>query len=178
MRGSAGLLVVGLVAALAVLPAALAEAPMAPEEEGFVRLSANLPHAPSEALPPDVLDPIESGKPLLLDLMINAPLTPSLRGPDGTYAQPESCTYGVVEASAVSVPTGSNHMLIHAELGSPVNHPANLLACEYDPSQIMELTPGVRWRLKGCFLPHAVSIPTATLWQLNPLPASACGIGD
>lgn len=178
MRGSAGLLGLGLVVALAALPAAFAEAPIAPEEAGFVRLSASLPHAPSEGLPPEVLDPIEEGKPLLLDLMINAPLTPSLRQPDGTYALAESCDFGVVEASAVSVPTGSYHMLINAELGSPASHPASLLSCEYDPSQMTETSPGVRWRLKGCFLPHAVSIPTATLWQLNPLPASACGIGD
>lgn len=174
MRGPAAFFGLVLVSAFA----AVAEPPEQSGEPGFVTLSANLPHAPSEGLPPDVLDPIEDGKPLLLDLMINTPLMPSLRQPDGTYATAESCDYGVVDASAVSVPTGSNHMLIHAELGSPVSHPANLLACEYDASQIMELTPGVRWRLKGCFLPHAVSIPTATLWQLNPLPASACGIGD
>ena len=174
MRGSAAFFGLALVSAFA----AVAEPPEQSAEPGFVTLSANLPHAPSEGLPPDVLDPIEDGKPLLLDLMINTPLTPSLRQPDGSYATAESCDYGVVDASAVSVPTGSNHMLIHAEVGSPVSHPANLLACEYDASQIMELTPGVRWRLKGCFLPHAVSIPTATLWQLNPLPASACGIGD
>lgn len=178
MRVSAKLLLPGIVAALVLMPAALAEAPAPKAPESFVRLSANLPHAPSEGLPPEVLDPIEEGKPLLLDLMINAPLTPSLRQPDGTFALSESCDYGVVEASAVSVPTGSNHMLVNAELGTHVSHPANLLACEYDPGQITEMSPGVRWRLKGCFLPHQVSIPTAILWQLNPLPASVCGIGD
>jgi hypothetical protein len=38
--------------------------------------------------------------------------------------------------------------------------------------------PGTVYRLRGCFLPQSVSIPTAVQWVLNPLPASACGLGD
>lgn len=144
----------------------------------FVALTATLPHAPSEGLAPSVLDPIEEGAPLLLDLTLLPPLTPSIRQPGGTYALAESCDFGVVEAGAVSLPTGSYHMLIHAELGTPSANPASLLSCEYDASLMSDDTPGVGWRLRGCFLPQAVSIPTATLWALSPLPASACGIGN
>ncbi len=144
----------------------------------FVALTATLPHAPSEGLPPAVLDPIVEGTPLLLDLALLPPLTPSIRQTDGTYALSESCDFGVVEAGGVSLPTGSYHMLINAELGAPASNPASLLSCEYDPSLMSEDSPGARWRLRGCFLPQSVSIPTATLWALNPLPASACGIGN
>lgn len=147
-------------------------------EPPYTVLTATVPHAPSEGLPPSVLDPIEEGKPLLLDLTLMPPLTPSIRQGDGSYAFAESCDHGVVEAGAVSLPTGSNYMLIHAELGNAPTNPASLLSCEYDPSLITEESPGARWRLRGCFLPQAVSIPTATLWRLSPLPASACGIGN
>lgn len=158
-------------------PATLAmPAPTPPAR--FVALTATLPHGPSEGLPPAVLDPIEEGAPLLLDLTLLPPLTPSIRQPDGTYALAETCDFGVVEAAAVSLPTGSYHMLINAELGTPATHPASLFSCEYDASLMTEDSPGARWRLRGCFLPQAVSIPTATLWALSPLPASACGIGN
>ncbi len=158
-------------------PAAALIAPAAPAAR-YVSLEATLPHAPSEGLPPEVLDPIIEGTPLKLDLMLLPPLTPSLRQSDGTYALAETCEFGVVDAGAVSLPTGSYHMLINAELGSPSANPASLLSCEYDPSLMTEESPGASWRLRGCFLPQAVSIPTAVLWSLSPLPASACGIGD
>lgn len=144
----------------------------------YVSLEATLPHAPSEGLPPEVLDPILEGTPLKLDLTLLPPLTPSIRQADGTYALAEACDFGVVEAGAVSLPTGSYHMLINAELGSPSANPASLLSCEYGASLMTEESPGASWRLRGCFLPQAVSIPTAVLWSLSPLPASACGIGD
>ena len=166
----------------AASPPARTSAPLAPAEASpaarFVALTATLPHAPSEGLPPSVLDPIVEGTPLLLDLTLLPPLTPSIRQTDGTYALAESCDFGVVEAGAVSLPTGSYHMLINAELGAPAANPASLLSCEYDPGLMTEGAPGAKWRLRGCFLPQSVSIPTATLWALNPLPASACGIGN
>jgi hypothetical protein len=158
-------------------PAAALIAPAAPAAS-YVSLEATLPHAPSEGLPPEVLDPIIEGTPLKLDLTLLPPLTPSVRQSDGTYSLAEACEFGVVDAGAVSLPTGSYHMLINAELGSPSANPASLLSCEYDPSLMTEESPGASWRLRGCFLPQAVSIPTAVLWSLSPLPASACGIGD
>ena len=158
-------------------PVAALSAPAAPAAR-YISLEATLPHAPSEGLPPEVLDPIAEGTPLKLDLTLLPPLTPSIRQADGTYTLSESCDFGVVEAGAVSLPTGSYHMLINAELGSPSANPASLLSCEYDASRMTEDSPGARWRLRGCFLPQAVSIPTAMLWSLSPLPASACGIGD
>jgi hypothetical protein len=158
--------------------AALAQDASVTSSPRYVTLTATLPHAPSEGLPPSVLDPITEGAPLLLDLTLLPPLTPSIRQADGKFALAESCDFGVVEAGAVSLPTGSYHMLINAELGAPAATPASLLSCEYDASLMTEESPGAKWRLRGCFLPQAVSIPTATLWALNPLPASACGIGN
>lgn len=152
--------------------------PSAAPTAAFVALTATLPHGPSEGLPPSVLDPIREGTPLQLDLTLLPPLTPSIRQADGTYALAESCDFGVVEAGAVSLPTGSYHMLINAELGTPSANPASLLSCEYDPGLMTEDSAGASWRLRGCFLPQAVSIPTAMLWSLSPLPASACGIGN
>ncbi|KCZ96910.1 putative lipoprotein [Hyphomonas polymorpha PS728] len=152
--------------------------PAPPPPARFVALTATLPHGPSEGLPPSVLDPIQEGAPLRLDLTLLPPLIPSIRQPDGTYVLAESCDFGVVEAGAVSLPTGSYHMLINAELGTPSANPASLLSCEYDPALMSDDSPGASWRLRGCFLPQAVSIPTATLWALSPLPASACGIGN
>jgi len=159
-------------------PVAALAAPMPAAGASFVALTATLPHGPSEGLPPSVLDPIVEGTPLLLDLTLLPPLTPSIRQPDGTYALAGTCDFGVVEAGAVSLPTGSYHMLVNAELGTPAANPASLFSCEYDPALMTEDSPGARWRLRGCFLPQSVSIPTATLWALTPLPASACGIGN
>ncbi len=159
-------------------PAALAVPAPPPPAARFVAVTATLPDAASEGLPPAVLDPIEEGEPLLLDLTLMPPLTPSSRQADGTYSLLEACDFGVVEAEAVSLPTGSFHMLVNAELGTPATNPASLFSCEYDASLMTEDSPGAKWRLRGCFLPQSVSIPTATLWALSPLPASACGIGN
>lgn len=144
----------------------------------FVALTAVLPDPASGGLPPGVLDPMAERVPVLLDLTLLPPLTPSSRKADGTYSLLESCEFGAVEAEAVSLPTGSFHMLLNAELGTPGANPASLFSCEYDASLLTEDSPGAKWRLRGCFLPQAVSIPTATLWELKPLPAGACGIGN
>ncbi len=69
-------------------------------------------------------------------------------------------------------------MLLDVRLGTPESHPSNLLSCEYDTAFLTDESVGEVWRLRGCFLPQSVSIPTAVQWVLNPLPASACGIGD
>lgn len=160
------------------LPFALVATAQEKPADSALQLTATLPHAPSEGLPPAVLDELTDGRPVLLDLTLMPPLTPSLKQADGMYVLAESCDFGVVEAGIVSVPTGSYHMLLDVALGSREQHPANLFSCEYDPGLMTEDHAGHRWRLRGCFLPHSVSIPTATLWALNPLPASACGIGN
>ena len=153
-------------------PAAAAPAPT------FTVLTATLPHAPGEGLPPAVLDGLTEGLPVRLDLTLMAPLAPSFVQANGAYLPAGVCDFGAVPASAVSLPTGSDHMLLDVELGSRESHPANLLSCEYDPALPGGDGPASRWRLRGCFLPFQVSIPTAVVWALNPLPARACGIGD
>ncbi|MFN4023752.1 MAG: hypothetical protein ACK4MQ_02875 [Hyphomonas sp.] len=184
------------IATLMLLPAAVAACVYAPEAPraaspaslapqaapaaaaSFVRLTATLPHGPSEGLPPDVLDPLEDGLPVLLDLTLLPPLEPSFVEGAGTFVPAGRCDFGPVPATSISVPTGSFHMLLDVELGSRESHAANLLSCEYDPALMSDDGPGASWRVRGCFLPHSVSIPTAVVWALNPLPASACGIGN
>jgi hypothetical protein len=143
----------------------------------YIRIIGTLPEAGND-LPPELLDSLNDLVPVHLDLRLNPPLEPSARAPDGTYSPLPDCGFGVAEAAEISVPTGSNHMLLAVRMGTPEAHPANLLSCEYDPAILTDDRPGTSFRLRGCFLPQSVSIPTAVLWVLNPLPASACGLGD
>ncbi|MFN7054320.1 hypothetical protein [Hyphomonas sp.] len=153
-------------------PAAIVKAP------GYTVLTAILPDAASEGLPPAMLDPMTEGVPLRLDLTLRPPLEPSFVQVNGAYISAGTCEFGPVPATGILVPTGSYHMLLDVELGARETHPANLLSCEYNPSALGSDDPPAVWRLRGCFLPLPVSIPTAVVWALNPLPAEACGIGD
>jgi len=113
-----------------------------------------------------------------LDLRIAPEFDPGLTLFDGTYGSMAECSFGEVTASGVSVMTGSNHLIMDIRMGTPEQHAANILSCEYSAAQISEAAFGHTTRLKGCFMAHAVSIPTAVQWVFNPLPASACGFGD
>lgn len=154
------------------VPVTVAEARIA-----YVSIKGTLPE-PGNDLPPATLDALMDRVPVLLDLTIRPPLGLSVVGEDGLHSAIEECGFGPVDAGEISVPTGSNHMLMSVRLGTPVDHPANLLSCDYDPAEMTEESAGVIYRLRGCFLPQSVSIPTAVQWVLNPLPASACGLGD
>ncbi|MDP3459101.1 MAG: hypothetical protein Q8S09_07485 [Hyphomonas sp.] len=143
----------------------------------FIAITGTLPEEGND-LPPAVLDPLMDLVPVRLDLTIRPPLAPTVQDADGFYTPITGCSFGPMEAGVISVPTGSNHMLLDVRMGSPVDHPASLFACEYDPGNISEETLGTVYRLRGCFLPQSVSIPTAVQWVLNPLPAAACGLGD
>ncbi len=143
----------------------------------FIAITGTLPEEGND-LPPAVLDPLMDLVPVRLDLTIRPPLAPAVQGADGFYAPIAGCDFGPMDAGVISVPTGSNHMLLDVRMGSPVDHPASLFACEYDPNNISGETLGTVYRLRGCFLPQSVSIPTAMQWVLNPLPAAACGLGD
>ncbi len=143
----------------------------------FIGITGTLPEAGND-LPPSVLDPLMDLVPLRLDLTLRPPLEPTVQGADGYYSAITECGFGPMEAGVISVPTGSNHMLLDVRMGSPEDHPANLFACEYDPENLSDETLGLVYRLRGCFLPQSVSIPTAVQWVLNPLPAAACGLGE
>jgi hypothetical protein len=143
----------------------------------FIGITGMLPDEGND-LPPAVLDPLMDLVPVRLDLTIRPPLAPTVQGADGFYTPITECGFGPLDAGVISVPTGSNHMLLDVRMGSPADHPANLFACEYDAGAMTEDTPGTVYRLRGCFLPQSVSIPTAVQWVLNPLPAAACGLGD
>lgn len=123
------------------------------------------------------LESLADGDVLRLDLSVGPPLTPSL-SPADPGGEGAGCAFGVIEAESVSIPTGSYHLLLEARLGTVDANPASLLSCEYDASLLGEDPPGVRWRLRGCFLARSVAVPTAISWHLMPLGAQACGIGD
>lgn len=175
-----------LVAACVIAPSTTEPAapPAAPEVTtvsearlAFIAITGSLPEEGND-MPPDLLDPLMDLVPVRLDLTLRPPLLPAVQGGDGFYTPITECGYGPLDAGVISVPTGSNHMLLDVRMGSSVDHPANLFACEYDPGNITDETLGTVYRLRGCFLPQSVSIPTAVQWVLNPLPASACGLGD
>ncbi|MBK8198700.1 MAG: hypothetical protein IPK75_10035 [Acidobacteria bacterium] len=178
--GLAGLLAACVIAPASTELAAPAQAsPISVAEAriAYVGITGTLPEEGND-LPPAALDPLMDRVPVLLDLTIRPPLQLNAVGADGLYEPVGECGFGPVDVSEVSVPTGSNHMLMSVRLGTPVDHPANLLSCDYDPAEMTDESPGVVYRLRGCFLPQSVSIPTAVQWVLNPLPADACGLGD
>lgn len=129
---------------------------------------------------PAALEALEDRDVVLLDLDMLPLAWPSVTTIDGEQATPQTCAFGMIEdVEKVSVPTGSNHLLMTVRLGHPGVHAANGLSCEYSPVTNGE-TPQdwARMRLTGCYLVRSVSIPTARELVLNPLPASACGLHD
>lgn len=117
---------------------------------------------------------------VLLDLNMLPLAWPSVSDADGNQTTPQTCDFGMMEdVEHVSVPTGSNHLLMSVWLGNREDHAANGLSCEYAP-----VTGGdapqdwARMRLTGCYMVRSVSIPTARQLVLNPLPASACGLHE
>ncbi len=155
-----------------------AAAPEAAEAKSVIEITATLADDPDDGLPPKSLDTLSDAAPVKLDLTVLPPLMPAVQVGDGTWADIGPCSFGPLDAAAVSVPTGSHHMLLEVRLGTPESHAANLLSCEYRPDAIDDETLGGAIRVRGCFLAQPVSIPTAVHWVLNPLPAEACGIGD
>lgn len=117
---------------------------------------------------------------VLLDLNMLPLAWPSVAQEDGTYATPQTCEFGMLDdVKRISVPTGSNHLLMDVHIGNRVHHAANGLSCEYSPVMGGEAPQDwARMRLTGCYLVRDVSIPTARQLVLNPLPASACGLHD
>lgn len=126
------------------------------------------------------LEDLQDGDVALLDINMLPLAWPSVMDAEGKITTPQTCEFGMMEGvEQVSVPTGSNHLLMSVWLGDRENHAANGLSCEYSP-----VTGGdaqqdwARIRLTGCYLVRGVSIPTARKLVLNPLPASACGLHD
>ena len=148
----------------------------AAEPQMVQRITVELP-GPAEFEAPDALQAMTEGV-VLLDLRILPELEPTLLNSDGSAANLEGCEFGGVEADTVMIGTGSNHMILEVLMGAPETHAANLLSCNYAPELISEDGFGHMTRVKGCFLAHSISIPTAVHWRLHPLPASACGFGD
>ena len=123
---------------------------------------------------PEALQRLEEG-PVWLDLSIAPPLGLSAQQEDGAWSGIVCDRHGEVSAKAVSVPTGSNHLLLEVRPGTPELHAANMVSCDYAPQYATDTDPGHVTRVKGCYFANSVSIPTAVQWILNPLPASDCG---
>lgn len=165
-------------AATATICSAIAM-PLAADPVAVKAVAGDLPgEVEFEALA--AIEALQDGDVAHLDLNMLPLAWPGLEMDDGTLSTPDSCAFGMIEtAGRVSVPTGSNHLLMSVRLGAPETFAANGLSCEYGPA--VDGAGAERWarmRLTGCFLVREVSIPTARQLVLNPLPASACGLHD
>ena len=127
-----------------------------------------------------VLEGLEDGDVVLLDLNMSQPAWPAILGYEGSFETPDSCAYGMIEGvEQIGIPTGSNHLLMTVRPGDPAIYAANGLSCEYAPSAGETDEDGwARLRLKGCYYVREVSIPTARQLVLNPLFGAACGLHD
>ncbi len=94
---------------LAVALSACVYAPEAARPEGmvaaspvsaatFVAITAVLPDASAEGLPPDALGALRDGRPVRLDLTLQRPLVPNAVDPSGLYDGAEPCPFGPVRA--------------------------------------------------------------------------------
>ncbi len=145
-----------------------------------VHVSGIFPDPAVAGLPEPVLAGLEDGAVVKLDLTLLPEVYTQLSYDSGQpYTLPAECGFGLLAPlSAVQIPTGSNHLLLTVMLGDPWLHAANRLSCEYAPSRSDETGIGAVVELKGCYLAHKLSIPTAIQLALHPLPASACGYGN
>lgn len=134
----------------------------------------------AEGEAPAVLDGLEDGDVVMLDLNMSQQAWPAILGDEGSFETPDSCAYGMIEGvEQIGIPTGSNHLLMTVRPGDPDMYAANGLSCEYDPSGSgADPENWAHMRLTGCYLARAISIPTARELVLNPLPGSACGLHD
>ena len=135
---------------------------------------------PVDASSEEIFANVTDGATLALDLTM--PLGPGMqiaygdpsRGPTGGVID-DNCGFGLVgRARSLSLPTGSNHLLVDLALGSPDRYPANAVSCEYSPDQGTENPLSVR--IRGCFRVREITIPTARLLDLAALPGAACGL--
>jgi hypothetical protein len=161
--------------ALFALAGALSAAAQAPPDPVTVR--AILP-GPEEFEAPPELEKIEDHSVVLLDLTMSVEAYPSFESKDGTFSALEGdCEFGTIDGvRMMSVPTGSNHLLLNIRPGDPAQFAANNVTCEYMPSMQIGENIGQVVTVRGCYLANEHSIPTAAMFVLNPLPASACGL--
>ena len=140
-------------------------------------VSATLP-GPQEFEAPPALEAIEDHSVVLLDLTLSVEAYPSFENEDGTYSALEGdCDFGLMEGvRMMSIPTGSNHLLMYVRPGDPARFAANGVTCEYMHSLQLGENIGQVVTVRGCYLANTHAIPTARLLMLNPLPASACGL--
>ena len=143
----------------------------------MLAVQAILPDPQAFEVPP-ALEKIEDHSVVLLDLTMSVEAYPSFENTDGTYTMLEGdCEFGPMDGvRMMSVPTGSNHLLLNIRPGDPTQFAANSVSCEYMPSLQLGENIGQVMTVRGCYLANEHSIPTAALYVLNPLPASACGL--
>ena len=155
---------------------ALAICPAGPAVAEVQQVVVSLP-GDTEFEAPEALQSLEEGT-VWLDLTVAPPLDPSVQGQDGSWSGIVCDSHGEISAKSVSVPTGSNHLLLDIRPGSPDLHAANMISCNYAPQYSTDTDLGHVVRIKGCYFASSIAIPTAVQWILNPLPARDCGLGD
>ena len=144
-----------------------------------VKVETILPDPAGEEFEPaSALELIEDHSVVLLDLTMSVEAYPSFENADGTYSTLDGdCEFGPMEGvRMMSVPTGSNHLLLNVRPGDPSQFAANSVSCDYMPSLQLGENIGQVVKVRGCYLANYHSIPTAAMYVLNPLPASACGL--
>jgi hypothetical protein len=137
------------------------------------------------ALAPDTaptsFDALGEGQIVLLDVTLAPAVLPQVRRDGEWRALSADCQFGPVSGiEEISVPTGSNHLLMSVLPGEVDDHPANFISCDYAPAaaavdngpENMPLTV----RVKGCYLVHESAIPTARQLVLHPAPGPACDL--
>jgi hypothetical protein len=150
------------------------------EDLGVNHIRTVLPGPAEDGLPNPLLAGLDDGAVVKLDLTLLPEVFTQLTYDSGQpYTIPAECGFGMLTPlSAVQIPTGSNHLLMTVMLGDPWLHAANRLSCEYAPSLLAAEGTAAIVELKGCYLVHKLSIPTAIKIVLHPLPAAACGVGN
>lgn len=83
----------------------------------------------------------------------------------------EDCDYGpIYDDDVLELRTGDTHFLVTVAPSDPSRHPQNLASCEYS----LQDASHAATRLRGCFIAHWVSIPTARQLTLHPLDVAYC----
>lgn len=162
---------------LAFMAVCSASAALARTPPDVVTVSAILP-GPQEFEAPPAIEAIEDHSVVLLDLTLSVEAYPSFEGEDGLFSTLEGdCDFGPMQGDRMmSIPTGSNHLVMYVRPGDPARFAANGVTCEYMHSLQLGENIGQVVTVRGCYLANAHAIPTARLLMLNPLPARACGL--
>ncbi len=147
---------------------------------GPVRIAETLSGAGPDTAPAS-LENLSEGTTVSIDLTLPTGVLPNVRRGDNWQMLDAACAFGPVAGlDEISLPTGSNHLLLSVHPGSPEIHAANFVSCDYTaaPPTGTESAdqPEISVRVRGCFYVHESAIPTARQLVLHPRVAEACDL--